>query len=106
MDNLIKQIEALQTELKKIKKELKEANNNLLLLKRGRAKKGDIYYFITYCGRVFQANEIRHADNNAMFEFGNYFLTKADAETRLMQLQIEQELKDIALELNNGNGLS
>lgn len=68
--------------------------------KRWRAKNNKVYYFINYNNKIDTLKEINCNVDKALFEFGNYFKTKEEAEFELQKRLVYQELKDYALEHN------
>lgn len=72
--------------------------------KRWRAQKGESYYYMCGDGRIDSTKEgdaIFIFDERA-YELGNYFKTKEEAEFELNRRLVYQELKDYALEHNEG----
>ena len=77
---------------------IKKANQNNK--KRWRGEKNDVYYSITGDGRIVDNRESESACDNVVYQFGNYFKTKEEAEFELNKRLVYQELKDYALEHN------
>lgn len=92
-------IKEIEEELQKLKDYLnknKEEDNNYKRKKDGR------YYFLNDIGAIINTNDIDNNDDNFRYSIGNYFENKKQAENYKERLLIEQELKDIAMELNKG----
>lgn len=77
---------------------IKKANQNNK--KRWRGEKNDVYYSITGDGRIVDNRESESNCDNVVYQFGNYFKTKEEAEFELNKRLVYQELKDYALEHN------
>lgn len=84
------------------KKQLMKLINKANRGKRWRAKNNEIYYFINYCNRIESWSESNHNADEALFEVGNYFKTSEEAKFELNKRLVYQELKDYALEHNEG----
>lgn len=54
---------------------------DIVELPRWRAEKGGEFYFVDFTGEVFSDMDERSTTDNAMYEIGNYFQTKEEAET-------------------------
>lgn len=67
---------------------------------RWRGEKNDVYYSITGDGRIVDNRESESTCDNVVYQFGNYFKTKEEAEFELNKRLVYQELKDYALEHN------
>lgn len=70
--------------------------------KRWRGEKNDVYYSITGDGKIVDARESEYTCDNDFYQIGNYFKTKEEAEFELNRRLVYQELKDYALEHNEG----
>jgi hypothetical protein len=93
-------LEELKQELKKLENKINElenkGNNNY---KRPRYK--DYYCLIDTGGIAYVKNQNDEIDD-FRFKIGNYFKIEESIENHKEKLLIEQELKDIARELNKG----
>lgn len=70
--------------------------------KRWKGEKNDVYYSITGDGKIVDARESEYTCDNDFYQIGNYFKTKEEAEFELNRRLVYQELKDYALEHNEG----
>ena len=96
LDKQAKEIQAKIDELKSGPK-----NKNV----RWRAKDKENFWILDSFGDTVirkEGIEKHHGDNDALYMIGNYFKTEDDAEECRERLIITQNLKDIALRLNNG----
>lgn len=93
-------LEELKQELKKLENKINELeskeNNNY------KRKSLEEYFYLDECGDVVLEDDYDNNLNNHHYSIGNYFETKEQAENYKERLLIEQELKDIAMELNKG----
>lgn len=101
MENFNVNVDNLSTEEKQ---QLMTLINKANRGKRWRAKNDEIYYLINYCNKVESWSESSHKVDKALFEAGNYFKTKEEAEFELNRRLVYQELKDYALD-NNEMGI-
>jgi len=96
-------LEELKQELKKLENKINELeskeNNNY------KRKSLEEYFYLDECGDVVLEDDYDNNLNNHHYSIGNYFETKEQAENYKERLLIEQELKDIAMELNKGEEL-
>lgn len=69
------------------------------LILKGRAKKGEAYYFIDMYG-VDEDYENNIVVDDKKYEIGNYFLTKEEAEKTLEKVKVYNKLKQFAKENN------
>ena len=82
MNNLEEKIKEIEKQLEELKEQLKEESTKEdINYERKRLEKYEHYWYLDY-------------------KIGNYFETKEKAENYKERLLIEQELKDIAMELN------
>lgn len=98
-------IQELQEQLNKIQEELtylRAEQEKPKTPKRWRADDDIMYYRIIPNGEIAQDKEECSIVDNFQYATGNYFRTKKEAEDYKDRLLVHQELKDIALELNNG----
>lgn len=98
--------EKLAEKTKEIELLLKEVKSQL---KELRAKESSFtreiyykYYYLNDCGETEIETDEDYPVDNFRYSIGNYFETEEQAENYKEKLLIEQELKDIAMELNNG----
>ena len=98
--------EKLAEKTKEIELLLKEVKSQL---KELRAKESSFtreiyykYYYLNDCGETEIETDEDYPVDNFRYSIGNYFETKEQAENYKEKLLIEQELRDIARELNKG----
>ena len=91
-------IEELQEELEKLES-LREKKESF---RRWMADYDETYYCISSCGYVTDFREKDCSIDNFRYETGNYFKTENEAREYREKLIIYQNLKDLALELNQG----
>lgn len=70
--------------------------------KRWRGEEDDHYYFISNCGEIICDYEEKFDGDSYRYQSGNYFKTEEAAEFELNRRLVYQELKDYALEHNEG----
>lgn len=70
--------------------------------KRWRAEKDKIYYFIDSGLTVVSDIDNNFVTDNKRYKIGNYFKTKKEAEFEREKRLVYQELKDYAIEHNEG----
>lgn len=70
--------------------------------KRWRAQRLEKYYFINFEGDIDSLKETNHAIDEYLYKVGNYFKTSEEAKFELNKRLVYQELKDYALEHNEG----
>lgn len=97
-------IEEIDNKIKKLQEEIENLKNKKDTLRRWRAKEDEIYYYVTSSN---YADIERDSENNATcdnfrYEIGNYFKTENETREYKEKLIIYQKLKDLALELNQG----
>lgn len=68
--------------------------------KRWRAEEHEAYYIITCDGQIELSTEMNCPFDERIYELGNYFKTKKEAEFEVNKKLVYQELKDYALEHN------
>ena len=93
-------LEELKQELKKLENKINELEikgNN-----KYKRERGDSYWCFNYFGNPIFIKDISDRIDNFRYSIGNYFETKEQVENYKEKLIIEQELKDIAMELNKG----
>ena len=60
------------------------------------------YYYLNDCGEIKIETDEDYPFDNFRYSIGNYFETEKEAKNYKEKLLIEQELRDIARELNKG----
>lgn len=104
-------IEEIDNKIKKLQEEIENLKEKKDKQKRWKANKNEIYYYVTshdYAAPYETTSFIeRDSENNATcdnfrYETGNYFKTENEAIEYKDKLIIYQKLKDLALELNQG----
>lgn len=98
IEELKQELERHKTEIERIEKQLEEKKS----VKRWRADKGGDYCFINDHGGNGYCLEINSFRDAYSYASGNYFQTKQEAENYKRRLLLTQQIKDIALELNDG----
>lgn len=99
----MEKIEKLELAIQQLQRELEELKNKETP-KRWRGKKGDDYYYISslcHVEKSFETKVVPEVDERR-YEIGNYFKTEEEAKQKLEYIKTEQQLKDIALRLNEG----
>lgn len=71
--------------------------------KRWRAEEHEAYYIITCDGQIELSTEMNCPFDERIYELGNYFKTKKEAEFEVDKKLVYQELKDYALEHNEND---
>lgn len=89
------EINMLKAEIAKLKKEKKP-------VKRWRAEKNGHYFIVDSLGDISISEELYDITDGYRYNAGQYFKTQQQAENYREKILIYQELKDLALELNNG----
>lgn len=101
------EIEELEYKIKELTKELNQLKllkkQNKVKTKRWRAKKNGDYCFICNDGSICSSTDTFDKVDNFHYLTGNYFREMKQAENILEKIEIYMQLKDLALELNNGN---
>lgn len=96
-------LEKLKQELKNLENKINELenkeNNNY---KRERLEREENFWYLDEFGEVEETYESYSKEDNFLFKIGNYFETEEQAKKYKEKLLIEQELRDIAMELNKG----
>ena len=101
MENL----EDLKRKYEEIGKEIKKRLENLRDRKT-RCEFGEAYYYITAFGQVNKSIEFLVSTDEARFNFNNYFKTREEAKKQLEKITINNQLKNIADELNTENPIN
>lgn len=104
MNNLEERIKEIEKQLEELKVQLTEEDKEDKY-KRKRFDYDKYYWFVDTFGEVCDTPECYASEDNFLFEIGNYFETEEQAENYKEKLLIEQELKDIAMELNKGKDI-
>lgn len=89
-----------EEEKEQLIKLIKKANQKSK--KRWRGEEDDHYYFISDCGEILCDYEEKFDGDSYHYQSGNYFKTEEAAEFELNRRLVYQELKDYALEHNEG----
>lgn len=89
-----------------------ERNQLISLLKKSNERKskkrwravinGGKYYWICSDGKIFEVKDYGRNSDNFCYQTYNYFKTKKEAEFEIEKRLVYQELKDYALEHNEG----
>lgn len=101
IDEKIKELEERQEEIRKEIEELKKEKEASEV--RWRAQIGDVYYyFLNANGSILATIDNYLEQDNFRYLSGNYFKTETEAIKYKSNLITYQQLKDIALRLNEG----
>ena len=101
MNNLEEKIKEIEKQLEELKEQLKEESTKEdINYERKRLEKYEHYWYLDEFGEVEETYESYCKEDDFNYKIGNYFETKEKAENYKERLLIEQELKDIAMELN------
>lgn len=115
MNNLeeLKNLEEIQKAVDELKEKIinlkiqvtqeKEEDNKY---KRERKKKDEQYYCLGNSGEIWYISDLNANEDIFGYSIGNYFETEKQAENYRERLLIEQQLKDIAMELNKGKEIN
>ena len=99
-------LEELKQELKKIENKINELENKgieeINKYKRKRCENGERYWFLNSLGEAELASDYNGDEDDFSYSIGNYFKIDEQAKNYKEKLLIEQELRDIAMELNKG----
>jgi len=95
---IIERIEEIEKQIAELKKQVEEEKPVI----RWRAKKCSDYYSITSNGDDLSYFDRRQYGDDYRYNTGNYFKTEQEARDYKRRLLIEQQIKDIALNLNDG----
>ena len=96
-------IKALEKQLEELKKEVNSPGfGGIEKGVRQRPKRGEIYDFLGDNGRIYNTEWEGSEEDLFRFNTGNCFETEQEAEEYKENLLTKQQLKDLALELNNG----
>lgn len=104
IDEKIKELEEKQAKILKEIEELKKEKENKS--KRWRAKSGFRYFYLCDDGIIMYATDFYNMSDDYRYATGNYFETEAEALRYKQNLITYQQLKDIALRLNNGQDIN
>ena len=100
MNNLEQKIKEIEKQLEELKEQLTEEDKKDKY-KRKRYR-GDSYCSLDEFGYITSCIDLNSKIDNFSYSIGNYFETEEQAKNYKEKLLIEQELKDIAMELNKG----
>lgn len=83
-------------------KKLEEQNCIEEDCKRWRAKKNELYWFISSAVTVSSSREENDPVDETRYRIGNYYKTREEAKEAIEKMKIYMQLKDLALRLNEG----
>lgn len=83
-------------------KKLEEQNCIKEDCRRWRAKKNELYWFISSDVTVSFSREENHPVDETRYRIGNYYKTREEANEAIEKMKIYMQLKDLALRLNEG----
>jgi hypothetical protein len=92
-----KLLEELEAQMKELRQNCTEED-----CKRWRAKKNELYWFISSDGIVGSSPEENDPVDKIRYRIGNYFKTREEAKEAIEKMKIYMQLKDLALRLNEG----
>lgn len=84
IEQLKKEIEEKQSEIKRLGKNNWKPSSN------------EMYYTVNGYGEILKEENFEDGDNSKRFLIGNYFRTKEEAEFKVEQLKVYEELKHFA----------
>lgn len=90
--------------MKEVESKIKEIEENNKY-ERKRCDYGDYYWFLNSIGESVMIFDYNEDEDKFNYNIGNYFETEEQAKNYKEKLLIEQELRDIARELNKGEEL-
>lgn len=100
---IIEQIDELKQKIEELEKEVNSPEfEGIKKGVRQMPKKGEVYYFVDSAGYVSHTYWAGGEDDLFRFNTGNCFITEQEAIDFKENLLTKQQLKDLALELNNG----
>lgn len=103
IEELENKVSKYEEEIKMLKAEIAKLKEEKKPVKRWRAEKGiGKYCYMDSYGEAYICIDDYMDYDDYRYETGNYFKTKEEAENYQEKLLIYQELKGIAIELNNG----
>lgn len=82
-------------ELQDILKRVNKVNEKYGVMKRWRAKRGDVYYTILSTGEIFTITEKDVPSDDERYNIGNYFKTKNEARKVLDSIQWYKLWEDV-----------
>lgn len=98
MNNLEEKIKEIEKQLEELKGQLTEADKE----DKYKRKRNSRYYYLNSCGAIYNVFDNEIALDNFRYSIGNFFETSEEVKIYQKKLIIEQELRDIAMELNKG----
>ena len=98
MNNLEEKIKEIEKQLEELKGQLTEEDKE----DKYKRKRNSRYYYLNSCGAIYHVFDNEIASDNFRYSTGNFFETSEEVKIYQKKLIIEQELKDIAKELNKG----
>ena len=100
---ILEQIDELKQKIEELEKEVNSPEfEGIKKGVRQMPKKGEVYYFVDSAGYVSHTYWAGGEDDLFRFNTGNCFKTEQEAIDFKENLLTKQQLKDLALELNNG----
>lgn len=98
MNNLEEKIKEIEKQLEELKGQLTEEDKE----DKYKRKRNSRYYYLNSCGTIYNVFDNETASDNFRYSTGNFFETSEEVKIYQKKLIIEQELRDVARELNNG----
>ena len=100
---MLEQIDELKQKIEELEKEVNSPEfEGIKKSVRQMPKKGEVYYFVDSAGYVSHTYWAGGEEDLFRFNTGNCFKTEQEAIDFTENLLTKQQLKDLALELNNG----
>lgn len=87
-------------EIEKLREIIKEYDEENKSEYKERCEKKEKYYYICECGAIEVSYENNNDFNDRLFEIGNYYFTREEAEKELEKMKIRAKLKRLAERLN------
>lgn len=100
LEELQKAVDELKEKIVNLKIQFNQATEENNKYKRPRKKGGEKYYYLDVLGIVSNTLECGYVEDSYAYNVRNYFENKEQVKNCRERLLIEQELKDIAMELN------
>lgn len=102
-EKIIEQIDELKQKIEELEKKVNSPEfEGIKKGIRQMPETDEYYYYIHSCGIIVHGKWVNSEADLFRFNSGNCFKTEQEAEEYKENLLIKQQLKDLALELNNG----
>ena len=94
----LERIAEMEKQLAELKKQVEEEKP----VKRWRGEREQFFYIVEDTGSICKYRDFKNTVEEYLYSIGNYFKTEQEAKDHRRRLLIEQQIKDIALRLNDG----